>query len=385
MIMVRIFAIWFLSERKYRRCKKLVFTLVYNIKEFYADLAIRGFEQKLAIKRFCQREAIFIKGREVDKKYGKENPKKVFYVIRPYYYSRPNEAISAVPHLLTNYYYVLQLMAYALDNKWIPVVDWENYRLPHSEDVPVNGTCNAWEYYWKQPSLYTLEEVYRSKHVILSNMNIPSGYLPHLRTPENGLEAYAKRIVKLGTRYAKMISFNDYVQGYIDDAKRKLFPEGKQIMGVAVRGTAYLTSQGGHHAAQPTLNELAEIVSRYLEKWQPDYIFFTNEEEETVEFMQRAFGDKLLYLPRKRYRDYHIYSDNKPDPTDEDLNPLYIAGQRYQTNLDYVTEMALLSQCDYFLGALSNGVKVALLWNMGKFKAMKIIDKGLNKESWQKR
>ena len=125
--------------------------------------------------------------------------------------------IASVTSIVIIVYLIGQVVkATPLDNKWIPVVDWENYRLPHSEDVPVNGTCNAWEYYWKQPSLYTLEEVYRSKHVILSNMNIPSGYLPHLRTPENGLEAYAKRIVKLGTRYAKMISFNDYVQGYIE-------------------------------------------------------------------------------------------------------------------------------------------------------------------------
>ena len=385
MALVRIIMVWLLPERRYRRLKKLVLTFFYNLNELYEDLTVRGYKKRLAIKRFKLREAIFFNGREVDRSYGRENPDKTFFVIRPYYYSHPNEAISAVPHLLTNYYYVLQLMAYAKENGWIPVVDWENYRLPHSEDDPVNGTRNAWEYYWKQLSPYTLEEVYRSKNVVLSNMNIPSGYLPHLRTPESGLEAYAKRIVKLGSKYACQVSFNHYVQAYIDAAKRKIFPKGKLVMGVAVRGTAYLTMQTGHHAAQPTLDELVGFVAKYMKLWGADYIFFTNEEEETIEFMRNAFGRRLLYLPRKRYRGYHIYSDNKPDPTDEDLNPLYVVGQRYQTNLDYVTEMVLLSQCDFLLSALSNGVKVALMWGGDKFKQIKIIDKGVYKESWQKK
>ena len=74
--------------------------------------------------------------------------------------------------LLFHYYRNLQHLSHAIDNGWIPVVDWQNYGpFPHGEDFPVNGTTNCWEYFWNQPSEYTLDEVYKSKNVILSSQN----------------------------------------------------------------------------------------------------------------------------------------------------------------------------------------------------------------------
>lgn len=92
----------------------------------------------------------------------------------------------------------------------------------------------------------------------------------------------------------------------------------------------------------------------------------------------------MIYLHRQRYRNYHIYSDNSPNPTNEDLNPLYVSGNRYKTNLDYITEMALLSKCDCLLSALSNGIKAVLLWGVKNFEHVEILDKGVYPELWER-
>ncbi len=383
-IFLKILLIWGLSNDKYKDALNFISASKYILKEFLQDIFVRGYKCIVSIKRLFLLIEMFYCGRETRKNYGNCNEDKTFFVIRPYYYSKPNLVISAIPHLLTNYYCTIQYIAYAKDNGWIPVVDWENYKLPHSEEESINGTNNAWEYYWKQPSEYTLDEVYRSKNVVLGRMNIPNGYLPHLRTPKTGIKEYAKNIILKGSELAKIVEFNEITKKYIYDAQNRLFPKNKKIMGVAIRGTSYAKINAGHHAAQPSVSEMIELIKYYYEIWEMDYIFFTNEEEETVELMKKEFGEKLIYLPRQRYRNYHIYSDNSPNPTNEDLNPLYVSGNRYKTNLDYITEMALLSKCDCLLSALSNGIKAVLLWGGKNFEHVEILDKGVYPELWER-
>ena len=58
-------------------------------------------------------------------------------------------------------------------------------------------------------------------------------------------------------------------------------------------------------------------------------------------------------------------------------NPMYYDGNRYQTNLDYVTEIALLSRCDTLIGSMSSGMRTALIWNAQKYEHTYVFDKGL--------
>ena len=104
-----------------------------------------------------------------------------------------------------------------------------------------------------------------------------------------------------------------------------------------------------------------------MEEWNADYIFFCCEMTEKVEKMKEAFGDKLITLPRKRYEKL---------PTSDD-NPLYVEGQRYQTNLDYLTEMVLLSRCDCLLAGMSGGVRMAIIWNAGRYRKIHIFENNM--------
>lgn len=383
---LQILILLVLPIQNYKRFCVFIGTQRYALNEFLLDITQRGFSRKCAWKRFLVLEELFIKGREVTRHYGPENPDKIFYVIRPYYYHTPNERIVAVPHLLSNFYMVLIHMERAIKSGYIPVVDWQNYKVAHSEENPVCDTENAWEYYWNQLSDYTLEDVYRSKNVILSNMNLPSGgSLPPLRTPSNDIKIYAEKVMIGGYPLAELTSLNDRTLNYIARAQEKLFPPGKKILGVAIRGTSYAKINIGHHPVQPSLEDFSKMIQEKKEEWGADYVFFTNEEQETVNTMREIFGDTLLVLERSRYKNYHIYSDNSKDPTNEDPNPLYALGNRYQTNLDYLTEMVLLSRCDFLLSAMSGGIRAALMWNGGRYKRMEIIDRGTYAEMWEKK
>ena len=79
--------------------------------------------------------------------FGMLNPDKTFYVIRSID-NKNRFYIGPTNNLLANYFYVLSHLVYAQKKGWIPVIDMLNYHVYNSLPYPVNGTMNAWEYFW---------------------------------------------------------------------------------------------------------------------------------------------------------------------------------------------------------------------------------------------
>lgn len=346
----------------------------YILKQMYIDIVRDKRGLRTSWKRAKLTNELLVKGAEKQVSYGELNPDKTFYVIRPYYYLEPNELIFRnVANLLTQYYYNLQKLAYAVEHKYIPVVDWQNYgKMPHSEDYPVSGTTNAWEYYWKQPSDYTLEEVYQSKNVILSTRNVGNyGYIPSCAMTPPFMK-YADDIEKKCPQYSEMFQLNDTTKEYIESYYKELFPEGEPVLGVVVRGASYgrVGTPMHSHPRQVRMNELIVSVKKYCKEWGYKYVFFVNEMQELVDVMREAFGEYLIVLPRLR-----DHLDRPADGITE--NPLYAPGQKYKTNLDYVTEIALLAKCNALLGAMSSGMRTAIMWNNGEYEHRVVFENGL--------
>ena len=103
-----------------------------------------------------------------------------------------------------------------------------------------------------------------------------------------------------------------------------------------------------------------------------EYVFIACELESVIEIIKCKFGEKVLNLPRLRYK-----KSPKRGDVEKGLDPLYVPGQKYQTNLDYLTEMVLLSRCTALLAAMSSGVRVAIIWNNCRYENMKIFENGL--------
>ena len=89
---------------------------------------------------------------------GNKNPGKIFYVIRR----------SPGAGLFSNLIYVLNHLDIANKHNFIPVIDMENYPTIYNERKSINGTKNSWLYYFEPVSKYSIEDVYKSKNVILS-------------------------------------------------------------------------------------------------------------------------------------------------------------------------------------------------------------------------
>ena len=350
-----------ISPSRYRSYK-YIFGQIFN------DVVREKMGVKHAVKRAALANEMLIKGAEKRESFGDKNPDKTFFVIRPYYFMKTNELATTISNLLFHYYRNLQHLSHAIDNGWIPVVDWQNYGpFPHGEDFPVNGTTNCWEYFWNQPSEYTLDEVYKSKNVILSSQNTEFyGSIPSVAlTPP--FSEYVDDLIACCPKYDTLITLNEPTSKYVQKHQDALFPPDSRILGVSIRGAAYGASNIPGHPVQPKMQNLIAEVKKYVGKWNMDFIFFTCEMASAVEAMRNSFGDKLIVLPRQRY---------KKLPTSND-NPLYEAGSRYQTNLDYLTEMVLLSRCTSLIAGMSGGVRCAIIWNAGQYEHIKVFENGM--------
>lgn len=307
--------------------------------------------------------------REQKKYFGTLNPEKIFYVIRSID-DKSRFYIGPKNNLLANYFYVLSHIQYAINNGWIPIIDQLNYPVYNSVDFPINGTMNAWEYYWKQPCNYTLEEVYQSKNVVLSKQNWFSEYdmgydVEKYKNPE---------IIHRFYELSKIIPFNEETENIIEGKCNSLFGNKKNILGVAFRF-------GGHsqrhfekavgHPIQPEIDEMIKVVYVYLNKWNMDYIFLTSDTDEAIKEFQHVFGNKLIFLERKRFSE-NLKKGEK--------NKIYLKNNLYQTSIDYLTEMALLSKCDCFISSINSGMRYALIRNNNKYKNVKILNYGLVKK-----
>ena len=306
--------------------------------------------------------------RERKRRFGSLNPDKTFYVIRGVA-SSSKFYIGVDLNLLANYSYVISHLLYAQEKEWIPVIDQQNYPVYNTEEFPVNGTTNAWEYYWRQPDPgYTLEEVYQSRNVVLSRR---WWYAPG--NPEYDVKKHQDRaVVQRFHALTEQIPLNEETWAFCQACRDKTFPSKGTILGVSMRN-------GGHaehsayrapgHPIQPDREQLLDLVRRRKEEWGMDYVFLATEENANVEWFRAAFGDQLLVMDRERYNGWHIY-------TKEDPNPLYQAGKKHLTALNYLAEMELLAACDGLISSITSGVRYAIFRNGGRYSHLELLDCG---------
>lgn len=322
--------------------------------------------KKIGIKGIYNRLAYKIITREVHKSFGPKNSELTFYIIRGIDHHEKHYQGVAM-NLLANYSYVLSHMMYAKKHGWLPIIDQIHDPVNNKESYSINGTYNPWEYYWQQPIPYNLHDVYLSKHVILSKrswyLKGDLGYSPskHLN----------KELIQEYHNLAKEIPLKHDIKEKVQEQYEKIFVNGKKILGVNMRRGGYGKEDEYHapnHPIQLAPSEMIDIVKTKISRWDIDLIFLATEEQKYIDLFSEEFGNLLIYMPRERYNGWKKYT--------ESANPLYQPGKRYQTALDYLIEMELLSRCNCLIGSITSGLRYAIIQNNLQFEKIEIIDNG---------
>ncbi len=276
---------------------------------------------------------------------GELNPSAKFYVIRS---SGKDEG------LLSLYLGRLLQVHELLRNGFIPIIDYQNYATQYNVDFPVNGTRNAWEYYFEQPCRYTLDEVYHSRNVTLSGWRFFQAYGRH-------------RTVQRSVSY-EMLQLAPVKQYIFDIAREKIHSDGiHDMIGLLIRGTDYTKLKPAGHSVSPAPEMAAQKLDEFLARYGKSKIFLATEDSEVYDFFRNRYGDLIYTSDDNLVRNY--------SGKDYIANEIH-TNNKYKFGLDYLVKMICLSECRYLIASKTAGTEFARLLNNGRYSCEYVFDLG---------
>lgn len=272
----------------------------------------------------------------------------------------------------SNYFWVMGHIVFAQKMGYIPVVDMENYPTLYSEDDAIDGTHNAWNYYFENIGNIGLDEVYASGSYVMGRDKYLTKYaekysmFPY-RYPSERMVAYYAPIIKKNIRIKGSL-VSEYEEEW---AKNTSGAEG--ILGIHIRGTDMKNNLG---------HPMPASVARYIQKTHemlkkhPDIskIFLATDENEVKEAYIQEFGRGSIALFMNEA--FRAWDDGQKRKTG--LHEMKIDNPRphhkYLLGKEVLQDAWFLSRCQYLLCGHSNITNVAILWNEGKYKEVVCVE-----------
>lgn len=267
---------------------------------------------------------------------------------------------------LSNFHHVMLHIKIALQCGMTPVIDMENYRTYCNEGEAINGTYNAWEYFFEQPFGADLRDVYRSKNVFMATPNYPAETFDVMSWEYVN---DADKVAEFASLISRHMSFNALTARFIDDAWRHIRRPGEKILAVMSRGTDYRNRRPSRHPIQPEPETLLEMASEMMRDTGAKWIFLKTEEEYAVRLFSDKFKDRLLITDRVFFDGLDKGENIVRYKHDRDT-------PRYLSSLEYLRDVVIASRCDFLLSGLNNGSVAAVEFNGGRYETKHIVDLG---------
>ena len=331
--------------------------LLYDLR-FYLE---EKFPKIYHMMRKVASVGIKIKSRERKKKFGNLNENKIIYVIRI-----RREKLG----LMAQYLAVLGHLDYALKKGYEAVVDFQNYPNTYLEPYLLHKE-NSWEYYFQQPSSISIEDAYRSKNVVLSNMETPKASAPRRMYYDNLCGDEKKHWLDL---CEKSIRLQDNIRIACERKLCEILPNSVKeqgVVGVVCRGTDLLNFS--NHSRQPSFENQIAVIKKLMQEWNCKYIYAASDSDMAIQRLKREFGEEcVLHTDQKRFDCFEssqvkVLSDIHFDRD----NDSYLKGK------EYLESVYILSRCDVIFGSLIGATlgAICLAGNAG-FKHIEIYDDG---------
>jgi hypothetical protein len=277
------------------------------------------------------------------KSFGSKHPDKFFYVI---WRDRLGSGF------FSNFTQVIAHVMLAESMGMIPVVDYCNFKTLYNVKEPVNGSLNAWEYYFHQPAGFSIEEVYLSKNVFISNGDYPRGFFPATHREYRDF-------------CHSHFSFQPNVKGRI--AQYEPLLATNRTLGIHFRGKEMNFMP--LHPLAPTPQQIFKATDNLLEEFGFEQIFLVTEEQAYLELYLKRYGKRVIYTDAFRSRNVNSYNLNS--------RPQH----RYMLGLEILADAELLAQCGGLLGSNTGPFNHALRIS-DSLEIAERIDNGFNSNNY---
>ena len=224
----------------------------------------------------------------------------------------------------------------------------ENYWVDELSSVrKINGTHNAWEYFFKPVTEYSLKEVYKSKNVVLSNGE--SIFAKNSSFHGRNFSEQISNVKFLNVHFKKYIQVNHQTQNYIDKVKKELDWNPYQTLAIFIRGTAY-NQFPNLKDLRADLDFFMTTCNEMLIKHSLTKVYISTEDFILYNKLIANFS-KIEIIPSIRFSPNLTLSNWELSQIVNHDGSLRLG---YEKTLLYLTEVRLLSECNNFVGTISN-------------------------------
>lgn len=339
---------------------KLQYDFIFIVSQYYEEIkeSLTG-QYGIDEKKIIFFEDEFLKER--NQRFGNYNENVTFYILRAHWYERKNGFFNYYVRAMIAYYHT-QKKGYEL------LVDMKNYYTEYA-GLERYGKVNVWEEYFQQPSVYSLEDAYRSANVILSKFMDADYFDVDIPGFEYAsLEWWVASRQMISQRHKDWVKPAKALQDCLDREMEKIVCSGK-ILGVVARGTDYVYMKPENHFIPCDTDEFIDYVRTYRKKLGYGAIYLATEDEDILEKFKQSFSeDELFFSEQQRFGNTgRVLMDVKVDRE----NDGFLRG------MEYCLVVLMLSKCD---GLLANcycgGTEGAISLNGGRYKDIEVIDSG---------
>lgn len=263
--------------------------------------------------------------------------------------------------------YALNGIRFAIENGYVPVVDWKNGKLPQYDASKV-GKENVWEYFFEQPCNVDLETAYESEDFFVLDDVREITFKQPLRF-EHMVDFEDTRTEEWRNFFQRYIRLKKELVEYFDERIAKQGLETGNVIGVLARGTDYREMQPvGHPNAVPPEDFFPEI-DPLIDNGGADKIFLATEDQTILEKFEKRYPKRVYSTDAKRYGNVGCNT----------LNAVYSGGKGYERDLQYLYSLYVIAKASAGIYSACGGGALASLMREGIGDKYKLLFYGRNR------
>ena len=239
----------------------------------------------------------------------------------------------------------------------------------YSENEPVNGETNPFEYYYLQPSKYKPSDVNRFAFIRFCEEHRKK--IRSITKIRNAYELSDKYIDVAGEIVEKYIKLNDKTNNYIKDAILNSFSSNFEYIGVHYRGTDFKVGYKQHPYALEIQDFFLQIDELLLKIDKPLKIFIATDEKRAIDMFVQRYKEKVIYFD-------DVFRSEKGEPVH--FSESERKQHKYNLGLEILRDIIALARCEYLVAGLSQvscSARIIKASRKKKYKEMRIINKGI--------
>lgn len=238
----------------------------------------------------------------------------------------------------------------------------------------INGTRNAFEYYFVQPTSIGVKEAGRKRNVLHSRV-FHREMVELVLTGKCAHYGYTKRYMhEMARIIRKYINFNEQTQQFVNAGIESLGIGETKVLGVHIRGTDF-RAKYDNHPVYVTEEECFQEVDRLLTERAYEKIFVATDDTRILKKFLAKYGEKMCF-----YEDVERSDKNRSVAFSKNSRRQH----RYLLGLEVVRDMYTLSKCTGLVAGISQVAICAQIHKLADrhhYEDIKIIDKGIYQNS----